>query len=450
MKNLVALALLAGLSAPLLAQPPLPAPALTDPVLSAQREAKAKRQQLLVEFQAPWCYSCYYMATHVLNGAEWDRARADTVLLDLDADSPEGARWMQEWNVKVMPTFLLFDSDGRELGRILGEQTRADFYGWLFASRERSDTLEGLQDRVVDGSPAALAAGREVLRTYHARFNAAAGLDWYSGRPAPVRTALARDEEASTWIARLELMRAAAAKETMACAQTGELVLSSNLGCERPYELGRFLGCTAQQTLAERGELLRSQAVLMQLLFDKRVLGESRCADERSVVLGTADLYRELAEPAREARVLDQAIANLSARIGGEFGKDRSLADNLRVYLERAGKTAELDALLVKLIAAYPDDYVYAYRHGRNLAARGRHAEAVTYFEQAAARAYGVNRLRNAELHARSLIAMDRKVDAWKVVGAALQDNGPWFPQDAARLRAIQAELSPSTPKPAS
>ena len=64
----------------------------------------------------------------------------------------------------------------------------------------------------------------------------------------------------------------------------------------------------------------------------------------------------------------------------------------------------------------------------------------------AAPKAYGVNRLRNAELRARTLISLNRKVDAWKVIGEALQDNGPWFPDDAARLLAIKAELSPSKP----
>lgn len=446
MKKLIAVAVFACLSGAAFAQSTLPPPALTDPVLSAQREAKAKRQLLFVEFQAPWCYSCYYMATNVLNGEEWTRVRGDMVRLDLDADSPDGSRWMQDWKIQVLPTFVLLDSEGRELGRIVGEQTRRDFYTWLFSTRDRGETLEGLKAKVVDDKAASLAAAQEVLRTFHARYDAEGGLAWYTALAPAVRTAVARDNDASNWIARLELMRAAKDKESMACAQTGEAVLSANLGCERPYELGRYRACTAQQTLAERGDLLRSQVELMRLLFEKRVLGESRCADERSIVLESADLYQVLGDPVREAKVLDLAIADVQKRIAGDLKKDRNLSDNLRVYLDRAGKTADVDALLLKLIDAYPDDYVYAYRFGKSLAARGRHAEALKYFELAAPKAYGVNRLRNAELRARTLISLSRKVDAWKVIGEALQDNGPWFPDDAARLLAIKAELSPSKP----
>lgn len=446
MKKYLAFALIACLSGPAIAQSNLPPISLTDPVLSAQREAKAKRQLLFVEFQAPWCYSCYYMATNVLTGEEWTRASGEMVRLDLDADSPEGSRWMQEWKIQVLPSFVLLDSEGRELGRIVGEQTRTDFYTWLFSSRDRGETLDGLKAKVVDDTPASLAAAREVLKTFHARYDADGGLAWYTALAPAARTAVARDSNASSWMARLELMRASKDKETMACVQAGEVVLADNLGCERPYELGRYMSCTAQETLAERGDLLRSQAELMRLLFEKRVLGESRCADERSIVLETADLYQLLSDPARETKVLTLAIADLQKRIAGDLRKDRNLSDNLRVYLDRAGRTAELDALLVKLIEAYPDDYVYAYRFGKSLAARGKHAEALKYFELAAAKAYGVNRLRNAELRARTLIALSRKVDAWKVVGEALQDNGPWFPDDAARLLAIKAELSPSKP----
>ncbi|MBI3171330.1 MAG: thioredoxin family protein, partial [Hydrocarboniphaga effusa] len=91
-----------------------------DPVAAAQASARERRAPLLVDFQAPWCYSCYYMAKNVLNGAEWERVRQETVVLELDADSPEGARWMQSWSVKALPTYVMFDGGGQELGRILG------------------------------------------------------------------------------------------------------------------------------------------------------------------------------------------------------------------------------------------------------------------------------------------------------------------------------------------
>jgi hypothetical protein len=170
---------------------------------------------------------------------------------------------------------------------------------------------------------------------------------------------------------------------------------------------------------------------------------KDRCADERSIVLGAADLHQALGDASAEKRALDRAIDDVKDRIGGQVGRDRNLADNLRVYLDRAGRVAELDQLFPRLIEAWPEDYVYPYRHARSLAERGKHAEAVPLYEQAAAKTYGVNKLRIAALRAKSLQALGRDAEAREVLAQALADNGPWFPEDAAKLKALLATLPP-------
>ena len=35
-----------------------------------------------------------------------------------DADSPAGAQWMRQWSVKGLPSYVVLDPRGRELGRI--------------------------------------------------------------------------------------------------------------------------------------------------------------------------------------------------------------------------------------------------------------------------------------------------------------------------------------------
>ena len=416
-----------------------------DPFEQALAQARARRAPVLVDFTAPWCYSCYYMAKNVLTGPEWDKARRDAVAIELDADSPEGARWMKAWSVKAMPTYLVFNADGQELGRILGEQTRADFYRWLNTATARGNPLDALKASVTDGSKPSIAAAREVLRAYHARYDAAGGLAWHGALAPPVQAALAADAPATAWLARLRLQQAAAAKDAAGCLESAEAVLAADLGCERPYELDKVLGCSADrpELAPVREELLRSQVKPMQALLDKRVFARPRCADERSIVLAIADLYATLGEDGPERITLDRAIAEVKKRIGGNVKKDRNLSDNLRVYLDRAGRTGELDALLLKLIAAYPNDYVYAYRYARSLAAQDQHAPALPYYEKAAAKAYGVNKLRNAELRARSLQALGRNAEARQVLAEALQANGPWFPEDAAKLKALLDQLPP-------
>jgi len=43
-------------------------------VAAALAQAQREHVPLFVDFQAQWCYSCYFMATHVLTGAQWDDA----------------------------------------------------------------------------------------------------------------------------------------------------------------------------------------------------------------------------------------------------------------------------------------------------------------------------------------------------------------------------------------
>jgi thiol:disulfide interchange protein len=61
---------------------------------AALARAKKAHAPVLLDFSAPWCYSCYFMATHVLNGVEWDALEARTIVATVDADSPDGAAWM--------------------------------------------------------------------------------------------------------------------------------------------------------------------------------------------------------------------------------------------------------------------------------------------------------------------------------------------------------------------
>src|SRR3546814_6200727 len=83
-----------------------------------------------------------------------------------------------------------------------------------------------------------------------------------------------------------------------------------------------------------------------------------------------------------------RAIADAEKDIGGDLKKDRNLDDNLRVYNDQlaalTGNYAAYDALMPRLIAAWPDDYVYASRWGKSLLARGKPAEALPQLEKAA------------------------------------------------------------------
>ena len=55
---------------------------------AALAQGKREHKPVLVDFQAVWCYSCYYMASHVLNGKEWNDLGKKIVFYEADADKP--------------------------------------------------------------------------------------------------------------------------------------------------------------------------------------------------------------------------------------------------------------------------------------------------------------------------------------------------------------------------
>ena len=88
-------------------------------------------------------------------------------------------------------------------------------------------------------------------------------------------------------------------------------------------------------------------------------------------------------------------------------------------------------------MAAYPEDYVYANRYARVLAARGAHDKALPWFAKASENAYGLNRLKNAQARVQSLVALQRADEARAVASEALKANGPWFPDEMAKLKSL-------------
>lgn len=426
MKFPIALLALAFSTAALASQP-----ATVDEALA---QAKKTRTPVLLDFGAPWCYSCYFMATHVLNGAEWNALEARTVVAEVDADSPDGAAWMKKLQVKALPAYIVLNENGEELGRIMAEQPRAKFYPAVDKILAGSHTLDQLKKSANEGSVDAIAT---VLGSYEARKEGQAGLDWYASLPEKVRATSGKDAPIALWLDRLELARAMKAKDDAAAVAAAKRTLAGDIGCDRPYVVDDLLEASEKMPAGERKTMLAAQKPALTQLLDKNVfVAKPTCADQRSSVITTADVDAALGDAKAETAVLDRAIAAVRKQLGEDLAKDRNAADNLRVYLVRAKRTDELDALYPKLIAAYPDDYVYPYRWGRSLFERGKPAEALPLLEKAAEKAYGENRLVVATFRVKALKALHRQNDAEQVVADVLEQNGQWFPEEIEKLKA--------------
>ncbi len=402
---------------------------------AALERARSEHRPVLIDFQAQWCYSCYFMNTNVLTGKEWNATLKRVILVEADTDSPDGAAWMKKLSVKALPSYVVLNPDGSELGRILAEQPRDKFYPALERILGGHDALDTLKADAAKGSTAALA---DALASYEARGQATDGLAWFASLPDAVTMASQHDRRAATRLAQLAMEKAAKEKNTHECAVQAQRMLTGEPGCDRYYAVDTLLECSESMPAAERKSLLAPQRQALNALLDKQVfVATPTCADQRSAVIASADLDKALGDHVAEQGVLARGIAAAQRTLTGDLKRDRNAADNLRVYLLRADRQSEVDALMPKLIAAYPDDYVYAFRHGKRLLERGDAAAALPFLEQAADKAFGVNRLSVASARAKALLALNRRTDAEKVVADALEANGPWFPEAAAKLKAV-------------
>jgi thioredoxin-like negative regulator of GroEL len=432
---------LAVLLLPLALAAALPAIAATPKgpatIAAALEEGARQHKPVLIDFQAVWCYSCYFMASHVLTGDEFKALESKVIFVEADADKPDGQAWMKKLNVHFLPTYVALDEHGNELGRILAERPRDKFYAevaGILSGNQRLDKLKG------DAQKGSLAAVAAVLDDYQKRYAGAEGLAWFETLPPVVKNVADKDRDVALGRQQLLLLKAKADKNDDGIADAARHVLAGRIGCQRPYVIDDLLGATAAWPPEKKRAAALEQKEAMRSYVDTQVLVVNPpCADIRSGVLSLADVDAAAGDAAGEKAILDRAIDMTRGKLGSKVASDRNLADNLRVYLVRAKRTDEVDALELKLIAAYPDDYVYSYRHGRNLVETGRAKEALPFLEKAAAKAYGANRLQVATYRAKALIALGRKDEAKKVVDTVLAQEGQTFPEAAARLRQVVA-----------
>lgn len=415
-----------------------------DPLGPALAEARARHAAVFIDFAAVWCHSCYFMDKEVLTGPQWDAVKKRAVIVQADADSPEGSAAVKQFGIAGFPTYLVLDEHGNEVGRILGDRPRQEFYALLEPILARGATLEHWQAQVKDGGAQSVAAGRTVLEAYYQRLDPNAGLAWLAALPEPARAALAGDTKAADLRARLELFGAADRNDAAACARVAPAVLGT-LDCDHLMELSKFQACLSKEPLdAQRAALAPFKPRMEQLQASVLVKGKGVCSDTRGVVETAVDLYDGLEDQAAREQVLKQGVEYSERKLKGRPGSDRGLADNLRFYRELQKNDAALDALYPKLIAAWPDDYVYAYRWGKSLARRGKFEQALPLLEQAAPKSFGRNRLWVAQWRAFVLLKLNRADEAREQAREALQANGPWFEKDAAELKAVVDGKTPA------
>lgn len=396
---------------------------------SALKTAASSKTYVLVDFEAPWCYSCYYMEQKVLSRPAFAEAARGLVLAKVDVDTPEGRKLKEKYAVSFLPSYLLLDAGGAVAGRIVGEQTEDVFLARLAELRagpgadQLDAALLSLRQRVAAGEHEL--GAKEVARL----------------RPEQ-RQAL---EHRPEW-RRLNL-RLAALRWAKGGRQDGyeafRSLLTQEPQCETAYDVFNAEKAVDSLYPESRQALLRSEQAALEKLVDGKVLVDKpACADVRSAVEALSGVYEKLDEKQKREALLGRAVEFFEKR--AKTGEDRNRDDNLRYFLEASGLDAKLRSLYEELVAAYPADYVYAYRYARYLADKGEAAQALAWAEKADHLAYGANRLQVTKVRAKALAALGRGPEARKLLKRDIAAGRSSFPKDAKALEELLGQLKDS------
>lgn len=132
----------------------------------ALARAKNRGAPLALKMSASWCSLCEVLAREVLDRPEGNVLFAHAERLDLDFDAADGGTLVERFAILELPTMVVLDAEGRELGRVVGYEDAAS---WTRAAREAlaaSDPMPALEAAHASDANeplAALALGEALL-----------------------------------------------------------------------------------------------------------------------------------------------------------------------------------------------------------------------------------------------------------------------------------------------
>ncbi|MEK6543723.1 MAG: thioredoxin family protein [Elusimicrobiota bacterium] len=384
-------------------------------------QARSQSKSILLDFHAPWCYSCYYMKTEVLATPEFSQAVKELLVLAIDVDTPEGAALKERFKVRFLPTYVVLDARGNESGRISGEQRKEDFIARLhtLAYAPAADPVQKLSSLLDSGDLKKASRLRDISSNSKA----------------------ARDPRWQRASARLDLLTAVEARDPLKTSAALTALASSQTDCAFAYDCFKAQELLTQ-TVGQRHALTAARTALESVLAASVFVAPAdRCADIRSAIEATADIYTALGLQDEHDALLKRTAAMLWQDVERDgVGKRRNTDDNLRYFLEILKDETGLDRLYPELISKYPQDYVYAYRYAKNLLERKHLDAALKIVLPARDHAYGENALNASLLHAKILDALGRHDEARAILEKTITDNGKNFPKTIAHLNVYLEE----------
>ena len=141
-----------------------------DGTLLPQAAAKAKKENKLVfvDCYTQWCGPCKKMARDIFpqeKVGKYMNERFVNVKIDMEASYAEGLS--KEWQVSGYPTFIIFNADGKEIGRFMGGSDADGFIARVAEKSAVDAAVSSLEERWKQGE-----RGDAFLKEYLASLTA--------------------------------------------------------------------------------------------------------------------------------------------------------------------------------------------------------------------------------------------------------------------------------------
>src|SRR5689334_17294042 len=101
--------------------------------------AHAGEKRVLVMFHASWCEYCKQLEAEVLDQREGGELTRDMVAVQVDFDAPENRPLVERYVVLGMPTVLVLNAQGVQVGRVMGYEHREEWVAEIRAAKTAGD-----------------------------------------------------------------------------------------------------------------------------------------------------------------------------------------------------------------------------------------------------------------------------------------------------------------------
>lgn len=118
----------------------------------ALEQGAKEKKNVFLDCYTSWCGPCKYMADNVFTLKEaGDYFNRNFVNIKIDMEKGEGVEIAKKYSIKAFPTFLILDSEGNELHRVVGGGLIGDFIARVDAGINNKKSKEVLQSEYESG-----------------------------------------------------------------------------------------------------------------------------------------------------------------------------------------------------------------------------------------------------------------------------------------------------------